>query len=354
MAEASFQERTEQATPKRRDDARKRGQVARSMELNSVAVLFFGLMSLVVFSGWIFHHIAEAFYANVSLIPTLDLTANKSYALFKDNGIRFLTTIFPMMLVLASAGILINFAQVGALFTLEPLTPKAEKLDFIKGFQRIVSKKTAISLLRDIIKVGIIGYVAYLTIKSEIPNLFALADQGVGQILSYSGAMTVKVGLRVCLALLVLAILDYAFQKFEYEKDLRMTHQEIKEEHREFEGDPQIKSRIRRIQREMARKRMLKDVETADVVVTNPTHIAVALRYDIQKDSAPVVVAMGERLIAEKIKEVARKFDIPIIENKPLARALFEAAEIGMTIPSKLYRAVAEVLAFVYKQKGKI
>ncbi len=151
-----------------------------------------------------------------------------------------------------------------------------------------------------------------------------------------------------------LAILDYAFQKFEYEKDLRMTRQEIKEEYREFEGDPAVKGSIRRIQREMARKRMLADVKTADVVITNPTHIAVALRYDVSKDAAPVVVAKGERLIAQKIKEVARKFEIPIIENKPLARALFEMAEIGMQIPAKLYRAVAEVLAFVYKQRGKV
>jgi flagellar biosynthetic protein FlhB len=156
------------------------------------------------------------------------------------------------------------------------------------------------------------------------------------------------------LALLFLAILDFAYQKFEFNKDLRMTRQEIKEEYREFEGDPAVKARIKRIQREMSRKRMLHEVETADVVITNPTHIAVALRYDMSKDAAPVVVAMGERLIALKIKEVAKKFNVPIVENKPLARALFEMAEIGMQIPGKLYRAVAEVLAFVYKQKGKV
>lgn len=353
MAEGSFQEKTEQATPKRRDEARKKGQVARSMELNSVAILFFGLLSLMFLSSYFFQQMVGSMTTNFGRIPTIDLTPNTVYMLFKENGYQFIMTMAPLLLILATVGILINFAQVGALFTLEPLTPKLDKLDIIKGFQRILSKKTLVSLVRDLIKVTIIGYIAFITIKSELPSLYVLVDQGAGQILKVAGALALKIGLRVSLALLFLAILDFAFQKFEYEKDLRMTRQEIKEEYREFEGDPQIKARIKRIQREMARKRMLKEVETADVVITNPTHIAVALRYDMTQDAAPVVVAMGERLIAEKIKEVARKFNVPVIENKPLARALFELAEIGMQIPAKLYRAVAEVLAFVYKQKGR-
>ena len=354
MAEASFQERTEQASPKKREDARKKGQVARSMELNSVAVLFFGLMSLMFFSGWLLQQMAGGFYSNIARIPNLNLTPSTVYDLFKENGFRYLQTVFPIMIIIALVGILINFAQVGALFTLEPLTPKADKLDITKGAKRIFSKKTAVSLLRDIFKIIIIGYIAFITIRAEVPQFYLLADQSVGQILKFAAGMALKVGLRISLALLFLAILDFAFQKFEFEKDLCMTRQELKEEYREFEGDPQIKARIRRIQREMAKKRMLKDVEKADVVVTNPTHIAVALKYNLAEDSAPIVVAKGERLIAEKIKEVARKFNVPVIENKPLARALFEFAEIGAAIPAKLYRAVAEVLAFVYKQKGKI
>jgi flagellar biosynthetic protein FlhB len=354
LAEASYQERTEQATPKRREDARKKGQVARSMELNSVAVLFFGLMALLFFSGWIFQQLAYSFYSNIARIPDLDLTANMTYALFKENGIHFLQTIFPILLIVALAGILVNYAQVGALFTMEPLTPKTDKLDLSRGIQRLFSRRTGIGLIRDLVKVLIIGYVAFLTIRAHVPDFFSLADQSSAQILKFAGGLTLIVGLRISLALLILAILDYAFQRFEYEKDLRMTRQEIKEEYKEHEGDPQIKARIKRIQREMSRKRMLKEVEKADVVVTNPTHVAVALRYDMEKDAAPVVVAKGERLIAEKIKEIAQKFGVPIVENKPLARALFEMAEIGMQIPAKLYRAVAEVLAFVYKQKGKI
>jgi flagellar biosynthetic protein FlhB len=296
---------------------------------------------------------AHNFQSNIARIPNLELNPNTAYALFKENGWQFIQAISPILLILALGGIIINFVQVGALFTLEPLTPKLEKLDIIKGFQRIISKRTLVGLVRDLIKIGIIGYIAFITIKAEIPNLYTLADQGAGQILAVGGALTLKLGLRISLALLCLAILDYAYQRFEYEKDLRMTRQEIKEEYREFEGDPQVKARIKRIQREMSRKRMIKEVETADVVVTNPTQIAVALRYDFDKDAAPVVVAKGKRLLAKRIREVAQQFNIPIVENKPLARSLYELVDVGMTIPAKLYRAVAEVLAFVYKQKGR-
>jgi flagellar biosynthetic protein FlhB len=354
LAEESYQEKTERATPKRREDARKRGQVARSMELNSVAILFFGLVSLTFLSSWILQQIVGGFTENFALIPDLDLTPSTAHEIFKENGFRVLRTVFPMMVVIAIAGILINFAQVGALFTLEPITPKAERFDLTKGAKRIFSRKTAVELFRDILKVAIIGAVAFLTIRTEFPNIFLLADQSPGQVLLFCATTTLKLGLRIALALLFLAVLDFAFQRFEQEKNLRMTRQEVKEELKEYEGDPLIKARVKRIQRELSRKRMLKEVEKADVVVTNPTQIAVALRYDMQKDEAPLVVAKGERLIAEKIKEIARKFEIPIVENKPLARSLFELAEVGMQIPARLYRAVAEVLAYVYKQKGKV
>lgn len=354
MAEESYQEKTERATPKRREDARKRGQVARSMELNSVTILFFGLVSLSFLSSWIFQQVTGGFTANIALIPDLVLTPSVAHQIFKENGFRVLRTVFPMMVVIVIGGILINFAQVGALFSLEPITPKAEKFDLIKGAKRIFSKKTAVELFRDVLKVAIIGSVAFLTIRAEFPKIILLTDQSAGQVLVFCATTTLKLGLRIALALLFLAILDFAFQRFEQEKNLRMTRQEVKEELKEYEGDPLIKSRVKRIQRELSRKRMIKEVETADVVVTNPTHIAVALRYDMEKDEAPLLVAKGKRLIAEKIKEIARKFDIPIVENKPLARSLFELAEVGMLIPAKLYRAVAEVLAYVYKQKGKI
>ena len=354
MAESSNQERTEQPTEKRKRDARKRGQVAKSMELNSVAVLSFGLFSLFMFSSWMLQQIVGGFTSNYELIPSVNITLSSAQEIFIQNGLRVVWAVLPMMAVIAFAGIAINFIQVGANISVEPITPKADKLDFVKGFKRIFSQKTAVELAKNILKLIIVGIIAFLTIKAELSTIFTLPDLSVGMIIKFATGVAFKLGLRIALALLFLSVLDFAFQKYDHIKNLRMTRQEVKEEFKEHEGDPQIKSRIKRIQREMAQKRMLKEVETADVVLTNPTHIAVALRYDMEKDLAPRVVAKGERLIAEKIREIAEKFDVPVVENKPLARALFEIAEIGMMIPEKLYRAVAEVLAHVYKLKGRI
>lgn len=354
MPESSNQERTEQPTEKRRRDARKRGQVAKSMELNSVAVLSFGLFSLFMFSSWMLQQMIGGFTSAYDLIPSVNISIASAQDIFIANGLRVVWTVLPMMAIIAIAGIAVNFIQVGANISVEPITPKAEKLDIVKGFKRMFSQKTAVELAKNILKLVIVGIIAYLTIKAELPDIFKLPDLSVGAIIKFATGVAFKLGLRIALALLFLSVLDFAFQKYDHIKNLRMTRQEVKEEFKEHEGDPQIKSRVKRIQREMAQKRMLKEVETADVVLTNPTHIAVALRYDMEQDLAPRVVAKGERLIAEKIKEVAEKFGVPVIENKPLARALFEIAEIGMLIPEKLYRAVAEVLAHIYKAKGRI
>ncbi|RKX19158.1 MAG: flagellar biosynthesis protein FlhB [Candidatus Zixiibacteriota bacterium] len=351
--EYSQDEKTEQPTPRRREKARKRGQVARSQELNSVVVIFFGVLALMIFSSYIFSNLVSLFHFNLANIYT-DLNIATTYDLFISNGSTLIKTVAPVLILVGLAGLLINLAQVGVMFTLEPLTPKLDKLDIIKGLKRLFSTKTLFELFRDTIKVFIIGYVAFITLKGEMNNYIPLADQEVGQIMSFATRVALKVVLRAVGALLFLAILDYAYQKFEFEKKLRMTKKELKEEFKQYEGDPLIKSRIRRIQREMARTRMLQEIPDADVVITNPTHIAVALKYDADTMSAPKMIAKGERLLAEKIKEIAVKAAVPIVENKPLAKALFEAVEVGMMIPPRLFKAVAEVLAYVYKLKGKI
>ena len=351
--EYSQDEKTEQPTPRRREKARKRGQVARSQELNSVVVIFFGVLALMMFSSYIFSNLVSLFHFNLANIYT-DLNIATTYDLFISNGSTLIKTVAPVLILVGLAGLLINLAQVGVMFTLEPLTPKLDKLDIIKGLKRLFSTKTLFELFRDTIKVFIIGYVAFITLKGEMNNYIPLADQEVGQIMSFATRVALKVVLRAVGALLFLAILDYAYQKFEFEKKLRMTKKELKEEFKQYEGDPLIKSRIRRIQREMARTRMLQEIPDADVVITNPTHIAVALKYDADTMSAPKMIAKGERLLAEKIKEIAVKAAVPIVENKPLAKALFEAVEVGMMIPPRLFKAVAEVLAYVYKLKGKI
>jgi flagellar biosynthetic protein FlhB len=351
--EYSQEEKTEQPTPRRREKARKRGQVARSQELNSVAVIFFGVLALIIFSGHILSNLVNVFYFNLANIYS-DLNITTTYNLFISNGSSLLKVITPVLILVGLAGLLINLAQVGFMVSLEPITPKLDKLDIVKGLKRLLSTKTLFELFRDTLKILIIGYIAFLTLKGEMNNYIPLADQEVGQIMSFAARVALKVALRVVGALLLLAILDYAYQKFEFEKKLKMTKQELKEEFKQYEGDPLIKSRIRRIQREMARTRMLQEVPKADVVVTNPTDIAVALKYDAETMSAPKVTAKGQRLLAEKIKEIAIKAGVPIVENKPLAKALFDAVEVGMMIPARLFRAVAEVLAYVYKLKGRI
>jgi flagellar biosynthetic protein FlhB len=351
--EINQDERTEQATPRKRDQAREKGQVARSQELNSVAIIFFGMIALVIFASSIYNNLANVFFYNVQMSNS-ELTLATVYQLFTNNGTALLKIIAPILIFLGVVGILINLAQVGTLISFEPLTPKLDKLNIISGLGRLFSTKTIVELIRDTIKITLVGYIAYLTLKGELKNYIPLVDQEVGQILLFMAKIALKICLRVSGALLILALLDYLYQRFDFERHIRMTKQEIKEEYKLFEGDPLIKSRIRRIQREMAHARMLHNVPKADVVITNPTHLAVAIQYDPSEMAAPKVVAKGERLIAEKIKEVAMKAGVPIVENQPLARAIFETVDIGMSIPGKLYRAVAEVLAYVYKLKGKV
>jgi flagellar biosynthetic protein FlhB len=208
-------------------------------------------------------------------------------------------------------------------------------------------------LCKNIVKISLIGIVGYYAVESEMQHVALLPDMSVGQIMGFIGAAAFRVALKCSLMLVALAILDYAYQRWEFEKSIRMTKQEIKEEMKNTEGNPQIKSRIRQVQRDVAFRRMMSDVPKADVVVTNPTQIAVALKYDMEEMEAPEVVAKGQRLIAERIKEIAKENDIPIVENKPLARALFKACDVGMQIPANLFRAVAEVLAYVYKLNGE-
>ena len=354
MAEEQFQERTEEPTQKRREDVRKKGQVARSAELSSAVLLFACFLGLYFLSAWIYSQLAGVSISHFRNLASIQINLGNIQNYFADWLWSLGKVLAPLLLVLIVVGVLVNVAQVGVVFSGEPLVPKLNRIGFAAGFSRLFSKKSLFNLAKDSIKVLIIGYIAYVTIDSELKNFVTLSDQDIRQTLILAGKITFKVGLRTALALLVLAVLDYAFQRWEFEKGLKMTRQEIKEEYRELEGDPLIKARVKRVQREMSKKRMLKEVPKADVVVTNPTEIAVALKYDSEKMFAPKVIVKGERLIAQKIKEIATKHNIPIVENKPLAQTLFKTVEIGMEIPANLYKAVAEVLAYVYKLKGKM
>ena len=353
MPEQSAQEKTEPATPRRRREARKEGQTAKSEELSSIAILLFGIGTMYFVLPFTIDHIKELAIWLFANAAEHTVTAANFTLYFKHVLTTFAIAVGPIVLVLVIIGTGVNLAQVGVMVTAKPLEPKFDKLNVFKGVAKLFSAKSLFELVKDVFKLILIGIVGYCAIASEVKYTVLLPDISVAQILGFFGASVFRVAVKCSLMLIVLAVIDYAFQKFQFEKSIRMSKQEIKDELKHTEGDPQIKGRIRQVQREIARKRMMSDVPKADVVVTNPTRIAVALRYDTDTMDAPTVTAKGERLIAERIKEIAEENDIPIVENKPLARALFKACDVGMQIPASMFRAVAEVLAYVYRLKGK-
>jgi flagellar biosynthetic protein FlhB len=242
--------------------------------------------------------------------------------------------------------------QIGFQISTEAMSLKLSKLDPISSMKRFVSLKSLIELGKSIIKILFVGGIAYLVVKSDLKEFPYLVQQEVGQIILFIAKVSLKLFFFVCLAMIVLAILDYIYQRWQYEQDLKMTKQEVKDEFKQTYGDPKVKARIRGVQQEMARRRMMEAVPEADVVITNPTHLAIALKFDAREMIAPRVVAKGAGFVAERIREIAAENQIPIIEEKPLAQALFKMVEIGGYIPAELYRAVAEVLAYVYRLKG--
>ncbi len=352
MAEESFQEKTEQATPWRKRKAREEGQVAKSTEINSVFVLLAGIAGLYFGGSSILAQVTATMRAVFREIPFVEL-ATVNIRDYLVAGIKMISGIlFPICGTIVAVALLINFVQVGGVtFATQPITPKLSKIDPVSGFKRLFSRKAFFELLKSILKISIVGVIAYTTFKGELNGYFLLMNQNIGQILSFITTMTFRLSLRVTLALLVLAILDYGFQRWEYERSLRMTRQEVKDEFRQTEGDPLVRARVRSVRREMARQRMMQEVPEAQVVITNPVHLAVALKYDVLTMAAPVVVAKGARLIAERIKEIAQEHNIPIVEDKTLAQMLYKTTELGEEIPVELYKAVAEILAYVYRLK---
>jgi flagellar biosynthetic protein FlhB len=250
-------------------------------------------------------------------------------------------------------GLLANYAQVGFLFTFEPIKPKWDKLDPMKGIKKIlVSKRSAVELVKGLLKLAVVGIVAYTSLQGVVAESMLMTDSDVGGILGFMASSAFSVMLKTGLAFLVIAVLDYMFQRYEHQREMKMTKSEVKEESKQMEGDPLIKSRIRSIQRDMARRRMMQEVPKADVVITNPTHIAVALKYDMTTMPAPKVVAKGAEKIAEKMRTLAHEHHVPIVEDKPLAWALYKSVEVNATIPPELFQAVAQTLAYIYQLKG--
>lgn len=353
MADDSFQERTEQATPRKREEARRKGHVARSQELVSVTVLGAGLLALHALGPGIVARLAalsRGCFADPLATPLApDTLPPLATGLFRE----VVLALAPFTAVVAATGFLANVAQTGFLLSGEGVTPRLDRIDPLRRLKAYLSTRGLVEAAKMLAKVAVVTAVAALAVRAEMPRLLALSWGGPAASSAEAWRVAFGVGMKVVGLLLVVAVLDAAYQRWQHERDIRMSRDELKEEYRQQEGDPMIKARVRSVQRELARRRMMAEVPKADVVVTNPTHVAVALRYDPDTMGAPVVVAKGMRRVAERIRAIAREHGVPVLESPALARTIFKAVKVGGVIPVALYRAVAEILALAYRLKGR-
>ncbi|RMF94357.1 MAG: flagellar biosynthesis protein FlhB [Candidatus Schekmanbacteria bacterium] len=354
MAENDKDRKTEPATPKRRQEAREKGQVAQSSEVNTVFVLLSTLTVFYFLGNNMLVKMEELMHGLLSISNHKEMIKMDfyNYMLFTMNKVAII--LIPIFAAVVISGILAQIIQVGFVYTFEPLKPKISKISPIQGIKRLFSKKALQNLLKSVLKIIGLSICAFIAVKGEIKTIPSLIYTNAYQLVEYIGTISFRVFKYTIGLFVIVAVLDYIFVRREYENDLKMTKEEVKEEFKQREGDPLIKGKIRSVQRELAKKRMLSEVPKADVVITNPTTLAVAILYNPEKNDAPQVVAKGKGFLAERIKEVARKNNVPIMENKPLARTLFKIVEVGMEVPPSLYKAVAEVLAYIYRIKGKL
>lgn len=347
-------EKTEKATPKKRQDSRKKGQVAKSSEIPSAFIMLFAFLAMMMFSDFFRGRIINFFTVAYTDYMKLEITTSNVGTLFGQLAFQGTIILLPIMLIAVVVAFLGNYVQIGFLLTGEPLKMKLNKLNPIEGAKRIFAIRALVEFAKSVLKLVVIGTIVSLTLWFERDTLLSLSSIPLESTFVYAARITLLIGLQIAALLVVLSIFDYIYQKYEHEKSLRMSKQDIKDEYKKTEGDPLIKSRIREKQRRMAMQRMMQEVPNADVVITNPTHYAVALKYDREQMEAPIVVAKGLDYVALKIREAAQNNGVITMENKPLARALYAQVEIGGSIPDDLFQAVAEVLAYVYKVKRNV
>jgi flagellar biosynthetic protein FlhB len=347
--------KTEPATEKRKADARKDGNIAVSRDVTSAALLFAGIGLMALFAGPGIHQLTDI--TRVGLTRSFDrvvhasLTIEQLHSLLTEVCFTSVVFMLPFLGGLALVGAGATLVQTGLVWK-SSLPFDIGRLNPIKGFGRIVSLRSVSEMVKALLKIAIIGGIGAFVLWQDLPRLPELVDYDIWGLLTVMGWLTLKVAAVITGAISVVAAADFFYQRWEWERSLRMTVQEVKEEHRDTEGDPMIKSRVRSVQRDMMRKRMMAAVPNADVVVTNPTHLAVALKYDTARMSAPIVVAKGAGHLAERIRAVARQHGVVVVENKFVARTLYKLVEVGKEIPADLYRAVAEILAFVFRARG--
>ena len=353
-------EKTEPATSKKLRDARKEGQVAKSREIANGLGLLALFLVLKLWIGQIGTGFLETFSLVYNSIPEVGKlyggtsAENEMTILFRHAVIQIIIIIAPIFIVGFLVAFISDYMQVKWFITTKPLHPKLSKLDPIKGFKKIFSGNSLVELIKSLAKIIIIGYISYSYLKDNITEIFWFYDVELMTALGTLFKIVTDLGIRISAVYMIFALADYYYQKWKFSEDMKMTKQEVKEEYKNMEGDPQIKGRIRQKMMEASRRRMMQALPQADVVITNPTHYAVAIKYDPAKSDAPIVVAKGQDSLAIKIKEIAREHRVEIVENKPLARMLFANVEVGEMVPPELYQAVAEVLAFVYHLQGKV
>lgn len=350
-------EKTEPATDKKKSDARKEGQVAKSKELTGAISLFAMFLVLKIFIGSLGTSFLEVFAVSYNRIPEMTrlvdgMVIPKEYAGVLNQIItKILTMLLPFLAAAFMVAFIVDLVQVKWKPTSKPLQPKFNKLNPINGFKKLFGVDKLIELLKSLLKLVIIGYMAYSTLKDEAGQLFLLYDMQLVSALKLFGDIVINMSIKICAVYLIIGIVDYVYQKHKFNEDLKMTKQEVKDEWKNAEGDPAIKGKQRQRMQEASRRRMMQDIPQADVVITNPTHFAVAVKYDPDVAPAPYVVAKGEDFLASKIKEEAGKYGIDIVENKPLARMLYYNVDLGAQIPPELYSTVAEILAVIYNRR---
>lgn len=346
-------EKTEEPTAKRKSESRQKGQVPKSMDFSSAVIMLAAFFSLQFIAPYTYKEISGLMRSVFTQFPTADFTIASFQIMFMDYGTVFLKASLPIMVVILIFGLVINYLQVGFLFTLQPLTPSLSKINPINGLGRMFSMQSMVELIKSIIKIGVVSFFIYRFAQNQVSQVAQLMHADLMDVMQFVGSLTLKLAFQIITVLLVLSILDYYFQWWQTNKNMKMDKQEVKEEMKQSEGNPQIKGKIKERQRALALKRMMQEVPKADVIITNPTHFAVALKYDADM-AAPIVVAKGQDYIAQKIKAIAKEHTIVIVENKMLARTLYSSVEIGEIIPAELYQAVAEVLAYVYRLKKRL
>jgi len=347
--------KTEKATPKKKQDERKKGNAFQSKDVISVAVLIVGFILISKLGGFIMIQIKELYISDLEKMSGLyELSIPTCMQIMREAMIVFFASTIPILVALAITGIVMTGAQTGFLVSGELLKFKYNRISFIEGMKRMMSVRSLVQLVKSLIKVAVILWVVYTSVQDLMIVTPDMLNTSLDGNISFMLDRIMSIVYKICLIFVAVAVLDFAYQKYDYELKLRMTKQEVKDEYKQTEGDPFIKGKIREKQRKMSMNRMIQQVPNADVIVRNPTHFAIALKYDINNDQAPIVLAKGQDFMAKRIIDVAMKNKILITENKPLARSLYEMVEVNDYIPGELYQAVAELMAWVYSNKEKV